>query len=118
MFKDPASCLGHEVAPIKSTIFLAAAAKLAELLECEQVRAHNEQGGFVLPDVFSAAEVADLLSELDPFEAERNADCRALIRTSQRSPDLMKVFRAHAVLVLPRLVSWRAIRLCKSWCVI
>ena len=42
-------------------------------LNPQQVRAYNEQGGFVLPDVFSATEVADLLRELDPLEAESNA---------------------------------------------
>ena len=49
-------------------------------LNAEQVRAYNEQGGFVLPDVFSAAEVADLLSELDPLKQNVTPTCRALIQ--------------------------------------
>ena len=65
-------------------------------LSPQQVRAYNEQGGFVLPDVFSATEVADLLRELDPLEAESNAALQGIdpIRASQRSRDLMKLCSA------------------------
>ena len=69
-------------------------------LNPQQVRAYNEQGGFVLPDVFSATEVADLLRELDPLEAESNA---ALQGIDPDQPTIARpneiVFSAHAVLV-------------------
>ena len=37
-----------------------------------QADAYADQGGFVFPDVFSATELAALLAELDPLEAETN----------------------------------------------
>ena len=66
----------------------------------EQANAYSERGGFVLPDVFSAEEVASLLAELDPLEAQSNA---ALQDIDPNQPTIARpdeiVFRAHAVLV-------------------
>ncbi len=66
----------------------------------EQADAYSERGGFVLPDVFTAAEVANLLAELDPLEAQSNADLQDMDpnQPTIARPDEI-VFRAHAVLV-------------------
>jgi ectoine hydroxylase-related dioxygenase (phytanoyl-CoA dioxygenase family) len=41
-----------------------------------QARAWNEWGGFLLEDAFTSAEVASLLAEIDPIEAEASAFLR------------------------------------------
>jgi ectoine hydroxylase-related dioxygenase (phytanoyl-CoA dioxygenase family) len=66
----------------------------------EQARDYNEKGGFVLADAFSAAEIAELLAELDPLEAQRNADLQGIDpnQPTIARPDEI-VFSAHAVLV-------------------
>ena len=65
----------------------------------EQADAYADLGGFVLPDVFSANEIADLLAELDPLEAQSNADLQNI---DPRQPTIARpdeiVFRAHAVM--------------------
>ncbi|GIR63808.1 MAG: hypothetical protein CM15mP68_4740 [Pseudomonadota bacterium] len=55
------SCLRHEVAPLNEDFSWQPPTGALNYLNPQQVRAYNEQGGFVLPDVFSATEVADLL---------------------------------------------------------
>ena len=66
----------------------------------EQARDYNEKGGFVLADAFSATEIAELLAELDPLEAQRNADLQGIDpnQPTIARPDEI-VFSAHAVLV-------------------
>lgn len=66
----------------------------------EQADAYAEIGGFVLPDAFSPTEVADLLAELDPLEAQSNADLQSIDpnQPTIARPDEI-VFRAHAVMV-------------------
>ena len=66
----------------------------------EQADAYAEIGGFVLPDAFSPTEVADLLAELDPLEAQSNADLQNIDpnQPTIARPDEI-VFRAHAVMV-------------------
>jgi len=39
----------------------------------EHARAWNEQGGFLLRDAFSAAEIAEVLAEIDPIDAQASA---------------------------------------------
>ena len=76
------------------------AAGARNYLSAEQVQSYNETGGFVLHDAFTAAEVADLLAELDPLEAQRNADLQDIdpqMPTIARPDEI--VFCAHAVLL-------------------
>jgi ectoine hydroxylase-related dioxygenase (phytanoyl-CoA dioxygenase family) len=39
----------------------------------EQARAWNEQGGFLLPDAFTPAELEEVLAEIDPIDAQASA---------------------------------------------
>ena len=68
-----------------------------------QADAYAHQGGFVLPDVFSPAELTALLAELDPLEAEKNA---LLQHVDPNAIAIAKhdeiVFRAHTVLQSPQ----------------
>ncbi|MDB9798095.1 phytanoyl-CoA dioxygenase family protein [Pseudomonadales bacterium] len=68
-----------------------------------QADAYAHQGGFVLPDVFSPAELTALLAELDPLEAEKNA---LLQHADPNAIAIAKhdeiVFRAHTVLQSPQ----------------
>lgn len=69
-----------------------------ELITEEQARAYRESGGFVLEDAFSAAELADLIDELDPIEAASNARLGDL---PEGQPSIARedeiVFQAHVV---------------------
>jgi phytanoyl-CoA hydroxylase len=68
-----------------------------------QADAYADQGGFVLPDVFSPAELTALLAELDPLEAKKNAllqhaDSNAIAIAKHNEI----VFCAHIVLQSPQ----------------
>ena len=68
------------------------------LLSAEQVIAYRDVGGFVLPDVFTATEIAALLEVLDPIEAASN---QALADVPVDQPGIARqdeiVFQAHVV---------------------
>ena len=67
-----------------------------------QADAYRHQGGFVLENAFTQAEIARLVDALDPVEAEANA---YLSRMPRDQPSIARadeiVFRPHAVLQTP-----------------
>ncbi len=68
-----------------------------------QAEAYAIQGGFVLPNALSPAELAALLAELDPLEAEKNALLKHVDRNEiaiAKHDEI--VFRAHTVLQSPQ----------------
>ncbi len=69
-----------------------------ELITENQAQAYREQGGFVLEDALTQAEVAAVLAVLDPLEAETNA---ALADWPDGQPTIARqdeiVFQAHVV---------------------
>jgi len=70
-----------------------------ELITEAQALAYREQGGFVLPEAFTADEIAALTAALDPLEAAAN---EYLSRAPDDQPGIARadqiVFRPHAVL--------------------
>lgn len=69
-----------------------------ELITQEQAESYRELGGFVLPDAFTATEMAQLIAALDPIEADTNARLADLPEgqpTIARENDI--VFQAHIV---------------------
>lgn len=69
-----------------------------QLLSAEQVDAYRKCGGFVLPDLFSAAEISGLLAELDPIADASNS---ALAAVPAGQPGIARqdeiVFQPHVV---------------------
>ena len=49
-----------------------------QLLTSEQVEAYGRDGGFVFEDAFSTAEIAGVVSAIDPLEAESEAQLRKM----------------------------------------
>jgi len=70
-----------------------------ELLSDAQVALWSSAGGFVLPGVFSAAEVAAVLAAADPLEADAERSLRS------RSDGRHGIARADEIIFAPHLVT-------------
>ena len=69
------------------------------LLTAEQVRAYNDEGGFVLEDAFKAQEVAAVMAAVDPLEAESEA------RLREMEGARFGIARADEIVFAPHLVA-------------
>ncbi len=71
-------------------------------LNAGQLAAYNEQGGFALSDVFSEAEMRDVVAAIDPLEAQSEA----FLRT--RKDGTYGIARAGQITFRPHLVTQSA----------
>jgi phytanoyl-CoA hydroxylase len=72
-------------------------------LNADQVRAYSEAGGFVLEDVFDAAEIKALMAAIDPLEAEAEA------ALEQAESGAIGIARAGEITFSPHLVARSAV---------